>query len=475
MAKGSEGWRLVFAGTQRSESDTTVTIMRQPFSIHLCQPHRVCCRALLASLLWSVGALGANRPKFSPTIRLQREPETQDASKVQEWDIGLLSDLTMNLFGKPGDPAPNVRAQNINTIDEVPDSNWFTNRIYARAVTIDEVARGPLIGLGPAPGTWTIIRPKRPASRRASRCATQTARRGSCRSTRAAYPVAATGAMLVANKIFWALGYWQVENHLVTHPSREHRHRRHGDGQAAVRQAAPDGEERSRRRLAARASAAPTASYRAVAARAVPGRPVGGFSYYGTRPDDPNDVVPHEHRRELRALQSVRRVDEPRGHESRQHARHASSPKTAAASSATTCRTSARRSAPARSRPREGDEGHEYLYEGDKVCRSGCSRLGLYLQPWQTARLRRRTPRSAGSKATGSSPTSGKPRVPVAALRHARPDDTFWAALRVMAFTDAHIPRSREDRHYTDPAGGETARRQCWSSGATRSARLTRR
>ena len=43
-------------------------------------------------------------------------------------------------------------------------------------------------------------------------------------------------------------------------------------------------------------------SYRAIAARAVPGRPIGGFSYHGTRPDDPNDVVPHEHRRELRAL-----------------------------------------------------------------------------------------------------------------------------------------------------------------------------
>ena len=43
-------------------------------------------------------------------------------------------------------------------------------------------------------------------------------------------------------------------------------------------------------------------SYRAIAARAVSGRPIGGFKYYGTRPDDPNDVVPHEHRRELRAL-----------------------------------------------------------------------------------------------------------------------------------------------------------------------------
>ena len=56
------------------------------------------------------------------------------------------------------------------------------------------------------------------------------------------------------------------------------------------------------RMSSARRTGAPTAAYRAVAARAVPGRPIGGFRYYGTRPDDPNDVVPHEHRRELRAL-----------------------------------------------------------------------------------------------------------------------------------------------------------------------------
>src|SRR5262245_32926983 len=108
---------------------------------------RFCALLLLIVAVAIAGASGAGR-KFYDDDPIAREPETQDASKVQGREIGLMYDLAPNLFGRPGDAAADVRARNINTIDEVPDSSWFTNRILARPVSLDEAARGPLQGSG---------------------------------------------------------------------------------------------------------------------------------------------------------------------------------------------------------------------------------------------------------------------------------------------------------------------------------------
>src|SRR5512145_3031999 len=102
------------------------------------------------AVLLTAAALTAQGPKFLSDDPLPREPETQDASKVQEWEIGLTADLLANLFGMPGGPASGERAHNANTIDEVPDSSWFTNRIYARPVSIEEITKGPNTIEGPA-------------------------------------------------------------------------------------------------------------------------------------------------------------------------------------------------------------------------------------------------------------------------------------------------------------------------------------
>ncbi len=86
------------------------------------------------------GAQGQTQPRFFSDDPLSREPETQDASDAKYRDIELAPDLLLNLFTRPGDIGANVRAVNVNTVDEVPDSGWFTNRIYARPVSVEEIA-----------------------------------------------------------------------------------------------------------------------------------------------------------------------------------------------------------------------------------------------------------------------------------------------------------------------------------------------
>jgi hypothetical protein len=384
--------------------------------------------------------------RFYSDDPLQREPETQDASKVRPWEIDLFWDLAENLFANPGDPSPTVRARNVNTVDEVPDSNWFTNRIGARPLSIAEAVQGPLSGTGPAPGTWSVVRPKEAGFAPGFTMTDPTGETWFVSFDAKGFPEAATGAILVANKIFWALGYWQVENYLVrirpdqlvvaesavvTPPSGTRRRMKFSDLEDVLR----------------RSHRSPDGSYRAVAARAVPGRVLGGFRYYGTRPDDPNDVVPHEHRRELRALKVfgawTNLVDMKAGNtldtliteNGKQVVRHYLQ------DVGSTFGTGA-------NAPREFDEGWEYLFEGDLV-RKRLLSMGFFIRPWQTVDYVD-NPSIGRFEGSVFDPAEWKPRVPTAAFLRARADDTFWAARRVMAFSDEMIHAITQTARYSD-------------------------
>jgi hypothetical protein len=395
----------------------------------------------------SLAPTAQQRPKFLSDDPLTREPETQDASKAQAFDVGLTFDITENLFGKPGDPTPNVKAQNINTIDEVPDSGWFTNRIYAKPLTPAEMGRGANTLDGPAPGKWTLIRAKSAGIAPGFTIRDEKNETWFITLDADGNPVAATAANVIASRLFWALGYNQVETYIssihpetviigdkVTVPS-------HGKRRPFTRSDLHSVFKRAHRNA--------DGSYRVVAARAVPGRVLGGFKYYGTRPDDPNDIVAHEHRRELRALQVfggwTNLVDMKAGNtldtvvteNGRSVVRHYLQ------DVGSTFGTGALH-------PREGDEGHEYIYEGAPTAKRLFS-LGFYIRPWQTVDYHT-SPEIGHFTHEAYEPDAWKPRVPIAALTRARADDTLWAALRVMAFTNEHINAAVKAGQFVDPA-----------------------
>jgi len=418
------------------------------FRQHVYRSSVVVALALLtAAAVVTSSDLGAQRQRFFSDDPLLRDPETQDASKVEEWEIGLTPDLLLNLFSQPGDRASNVRAQNVNTADEVPDSGWFTNRVYATPLTTDDVTRGPLTTDGPAPGKWIVV-----GGKGAGVAPGFTARDEKGVVWFVSFdgrdnPVAPTAAIAVATRLFWALGYFQVENHLTTlRPENvvvdsSATMRAHGKRRQMTKKDIDQVFDRSARSA--------DGSYRAIAGRALPGRPVGGFKYYGTRPDDPNDVVPHEHRRELRALQVfgawANLVDMKAGNtldtviteNGRSVVRHYLQ------DVGSTFGTGALAA-------RDGDEGYEYLYEGEMLSKRLLT-LGFFLSPWQTVDYDEH-PEIGRFEGDEFEPEDWKPRVPVAALRHVRPDDAFWAALRVMAFTDDMIRAAAKTGTFTDPA-----------------------
>ena len=240
---------------------------------------------------------------------------------MQAWDIDLALDLAANLFGRPGDKTPDVRAQNVNTIDEVPDSSWFTNRIGARPLSIEDAVRGPLRSNGPVPEGWTVTRAKEAGMSPGFTMQDAAGETWFVSFDPSGFPEAVTGGVLVANKIFWALGYYQVENHLITvrpdrlsisdkatfrPPSGIRRPLRRGDLDDVFEQGAS---QRGRH----------------LSGRRRPGRPRQGARRL---PLSRDAARRSERRRAARAparaagAQGVRRVDQPGRHEGRQHARH---------------------------------------------------------------------------------------------------------------------------------------------------------
>jgi hypothetical protein len=405
----------------------------------------VLCVSLLLSARIPLSGAG---PRFYDDDPLTQEPETQDASGVQPREIDLVADALLNLFTRPGDPSPDVRARDVNTSDEVPDSSWFTNRIYARPVSIAELTTGPNTTAGPASGAWTVIRPKTSGFAPGFTVRDSAGEVWFLTFDAAGSPRAASGAIAVATRLFWALGYHQVESHLsvlrpetltigegVQYKVRPGRTRPFtmDDVQAVLRRAARNAD----------------GSYRVLAARQLPGKIVGGFRYHGTRSDDPNDIVPHEHRRALRALKVfgawTNLVDLKAGNtldtvvteNGRSRVRHYLQ------DVGSTFGTGAEG-------PHEFHEGWESLYDPDLAWRRFIS-LGFFLQPWQTASFDER-PEIGRFEGDAFDPEQWQPRVPAAAVLRARDDDTFWAALRVMAFTDEMIRAAVKTAEFSEPA-----------------------
>src|SRR4030095_15465009 len=116
--------------------------------------------AVSTAVITGFGSVTATSPRFYHDDPILREPQPQNAAGAALSEVDLMYELTYNLFALSGRKPSGLRAQNVNTIDELPDSSWFTNRVGTRALTIDEIVRGPNVGPPPDPSRWVVWRRK---------------------------------------------------------------------------------------------------------------------------------------------------------------------------------------------------------------------------------------------------------------------------------------------------------------------------
>ena len=404
-----------------------------------------------ATVMFAGAAVSTQSPRFFSDDPIATEADTEDASGAQPTDIGLAYDLSYNIFVTKERTPSNKRARNINTVDEVPDSSWFTNRIGSRAVTVDDIVRGPNVGPAPAPEKWVIIREKSAGFAPGFTALDASGETWFISFDPPPNPKGATGAMVIANKLFWTLGYNQVETFLTKIDPR----RVEIDPKATVRR--PNGERTpfTPSDLAAvleRAARNADGTYEAAAARQLRGKILGPFRYEGTRPDDPNDIVPHEERRELRAL--------------RVFGAWTNLTDLKAGNTLDTLVTENGRSVVKHylqdvgstfgmgaNGPHDWDEGWEYFYQADTT-RKRLLTFGFGLSPWQTVPYMdyESVGRFEGDR---FDPTTWKPHVPTTGYIDMRPDDAFWAARRVMAFSDDLIRAVVKTGEFTETGAEE--------------------
>ena len=403
--------------------------------------------AALAFPLWALAIQGrAAAPKFFPDDPITRDVETQDASGVQEWDASQLYDAIENSIGGAGE-REDIRALNVNTIDEVPDSSWFTNRAGARPMSVEEVVKGPDRGGGPVPGIWMVTGKKAEGVTPGLTIRDSKGDVYWIKFDPKSIPEMASGAEVICTKLFHAFGYHVPENYIATF-RREDLRIAPGTKVLDVDRREQDMTEQDIDNVLARAAKNADGTYRVLASLNLPGEPRGPFKYYGTRPDDPNDIFPHEHRRELRGLEVFSawlNHDEVRSGNSLDTLVRVEDRKVLRHHLLDFGSTLGSGSVQAQSRR----AGNEFVWEARPTLITMLT-LGLYVRPWIKVPYPD-LPAVGRFESTYFRPELWKADYPNPAFKNARGDDRFWAARIVAAIPDEGVRAIVGTGRYSDP------------------------
>jgi len=269
-------------------------------------------RRLLVSLA-SLGLLacaGSNRfplraPLLEDTDQRPFAPMPAPYESPFAWDAAnqtIFRPISRFFAVDPAGPAVDV-----NALDEVPNSSWFVNRIGIRLMTPADVTRGSCDDkvLDPeAPdGSWIIDHGKDNGANPGFRVNIPGLGKFMLKTDPKEEPDRATGATAIAARVYHAVGYFAPCDVVVYF-------------RPSLLKLKPGLQITNNQGVTKRfneqalAAILNSASHRdglvrMVASKWLPGQTLGPYTYDGKRDDDPNDIISHEDRRELRGAKIV--------------------------------------------------------------------------------------------------------------------------------------------------------------------------
>ncbi len=352
-----------------------------------------------------------------------------------------------------------VPAVNVNKFDEVPDSAFFTNRHAREKLSLKQLEEGFRQTAGPDLAKGLLVQKIYSEGKHLIFLAKDG--KGDdylLKFDAAETPELMTSSDVVTGRFYYALGYNVPQSDAI---SFERSQLTIAPDATVIGESGfeakltPERLEESLMFLSMDAQS----RYRASASKVLSGQDEGWFGFSGTRKQDPADTIPHENRRELRALQvfaswlndiEIRTgstEDRFVSENGKQYLKHSLVNFPASFGS--------------------GDGGvkppefsHEYILDYGTVLKSILT-LGLWEKPWE------KRWREAGEKVNQNpavgyfdnayfDPGQFKPGLPNQAFKQLTRADGFWAAKIIMSFSDDDVKAMVKAGRYTNPEDAQT-------------------
>lgn len=342
------------------------------------------------------------------------------------------------------------RAENVNALDEVPNSSWYTRRHYFNPMSREALRRGPVKTDGPDTSqTLTVISGKSEGVTPGFTVRDADGERYIIKLDNPDNPEYASSSEVISTNIYYAAGYYVPQNSIsYFDPARlviasDATVTREGKKQPMTQ----DDLEGILRQAYTREDG----KVRVLASKYVEGRPMGPWHFRGTREGDPNDRIPHQDRRELRGLRVLaswindtdRRtantmavyVDE----NGKNYIRHY------LLDMGSTLGTNGLTM-------RHLKRGLEYRYDPRYMALLYAS-LGIYVKPWSLPEAKERPyyPSVGYFESKLFDPGSWVTDYPNPAFEELTPRDGFWGAKLVMAFSDDDVRALVESGRLSNP------------------------